>query len=119
MVEEKKLLIFDSDIISELTTFVETKGSYEADEGYHDDLAMCLVLFAWLTSDPIFKDLTNTNNRKALYDKRMDNIMSGLTPFGILPDSKKQFEIEVVGDDVWFTDKHENDLENFIHSMID
>lgn len=119
LVEEKKLLIFDSDIISELTTFVETKGSYEADEGYHDDLAMCLVLFAWLTSDPIFKDLTNTNNRKALYDKRMDNIMSGLTPFGILPDSKKQFEIEVIGDDVWFTDKHENDLENFIHSMID
>jgi hypothetical protein len=45
LIEEKKLLIFDSDVISEMSTFIEKRDSYEADEGYHDDLVMCLVLF--------------------------------------------------------------------------
>ena len=47
IIEEDKLLFEDYDILSELTTFIQKKQSFEADEGYHDDLVMCMVLFAW------------------------------------------------------------------------
>ena len=47
LVEEDKLVTSDYDIIAELTTFVQKKQSWEED-GCHDDLAMCLVIFAWL-----------------------------------------------------------------------
>ena len=29
--------------------------------GSHDDLAMCLVMFAWLSGQPYFKELTETD----------------------------------------------------------
>lgn len=80
MVEENKLLINDVDVISEISTFIEVKNSYAADEGYHDDLVMCLVLFGWITSNPFFKDMTNTNIREKLYAARMEDINNSLTP---------------------------------------
>ena len=84
LVEENKLLIFDQDVISELSTFTERNGSFEADEGYNDDLCMTLVLFSWASNDPLFKDLMNSNNRKALYQQQMMNIEEELTPFGFI-----------------------------------
>ena len=52
LIEENKLIIQDFDIINELSTFVARKGSYEAEEGSHDDLAMCLrdvCMVKWTT----------------------------------------------------------------------
>lgn len=86
MVEENKLLITDADTISEISTFIEKKGSYEADEGYHDDLVMPLVLFGWLTTNPYFKDLNNINMRKIMYEKQIQAIEDELTPFGFYDD---------------------------------
>lgn len=86
MVEEKKLLIQDADTISEISTFIETKGSYAADEGYHDDLVMPLVLFGWLTTNAYFKDLNNVNLREVMYKKQMQAIEEELTPFGFYDD---------------------------------
>jgi hypothetical protein len=42
LVEDQKLIINDIAIIEELHTFIEQGQSYAADDGYHDDLAMCL-----------------------------------------------------------------------------
>ena len=86
MVEENKIIITDADTISEISTFIETKGSYAADEGYHDDLVMPLVLFGWLTSNPYFKELNNINLRQVMYEKQMAAIESELTPFGFYDD---------------------------------
>lgn len=86
LVEEKKLLIQDADTISEISTFIETKGSYQADEGYHDDLVMPLVLFGWLTTNSYFKDLNNVNLREVMYKKQMQAIEEELTPFGFYDD---------------------------------
>ncbi len=86
MAEEKKLLIRDADTISEISTFIQKRNSYAADEGYHDDLVMPFVLFSWLTTNPYFKDLTNINIRKELYEKRIQDIEQELTPFGIIDD---------------------------------
>ena len=90
MAEEKKLLIRDADTISEISTFIQKRNSYEADEGYHDDLVMPFVLFSWLTTNPYFKDLTNINIRKELYEKRIQDIEQELTPFGIIDDGQDE-----------------------------
>ena len=86
LIEEKKLLIFDPDIISELSTFIEARGSYAADEGYHDDLAMTLVLFGWLSTQAFFKELNNVDLREKLYKNQMERIEQEMTPFGFIND---------------------------------
>lgn len=90
MVEEDKLLITDPDTISEISTFIEKRSSYEADEGYHDDLVMPLVLFGWLTTQSYFKELNNINMRKIMYEKQMQAIEEDLTPFGFYDDGKPE-----------------------------
>lgn len=90
MAEEKKLLIRDADTISEISTFIQKRNSYAADEGYHDDLVMPFVLFSWLTTNSYFKDLTNINIRKELYEQRIQNIEQELTPFGIINDGQDE-----------------------------
>jgi hypothetical protein len=90
LVEEKKLLIQDADTISEISTFIETKGTYQADDGYHDDLVMSLVLFSWLTTNPYFKDLNNINLREIMYKKQMQAIEDELTPFGVYNDGNTE-----------------------------
>ena len=88
LIEEDKIILEDYDILHELTTFVEKKGSYEADTGHHDDLVMCLVLFAWLTKQTYFKDQTDLDIRKMLYEKQMKDIEEDMTPFGFLNDGQ-------------------------------
>ena len=70
MIEKDKILLNDFDLINEFSTFVQRKSSYEADIGAHDDLVMCLVLFAWATNQTFFKDLTDTDFRKKLLEDR-------------------------------------------------
>jgi hypothetical protein len=90
LLEEHKLLVPDADIISEISTFIETKGSYAADDGYHDDLVMTLVLFSWLTTNPYFKDLNNVNLREIMYKQRIEAIEQELTPFGFMDDGHSE-----------------------------
>jgi hypothetical protein len=82
LVEENKLIIQDVDTISEISTFIERKGSYEADDGYHDDLVMTLVLFSWLTTNPYFKDINNVNLRQIMYEQKIRQIEQEMTPIG-------------------------------------
>ena len=86
IVESDRLYISDFDVLSELTTFVANKRgtTYEAEEGMTDDLAMCLVLFAWLTSQDYFKQLTDIDIRKNLYAQNEQAIEDELLPFGFI-----------------------------------
>lgn len=86
LVEENKLTLNDAEILSELSTFVESKGSYAADSGYHDDLVMTLVLFGWFTSTEIFKFLGNENLRSNIYALREQSVKDSFTPYGIRDD---------------------------------
>lgn len=93
LIEENKLLIPDADIISELSTFIEVRGSYSADAGYHDDLVMTLVLFGWLVTQPYFKELNNVDLRLMIYQNQIRQIESELTPFGFYDDGRGVEEI--------------------------
>jgi hypothetical protein len=92
LVEETKLIIQDVDVISEISTFIEKRGTYVADDGYHDDLVMTLVLFSWLTTNPYFKDLNNIDMRKAMYESQIMQIENEMTPIGWFNDGSPQEE---------------------------
>jgi len=100
LVEEKKLLIMDADTISEISTFIQVRDSYAADDGYHDDLVMPLVLFSWLTTNSYFKELNNVNIREAMYQERIKQIEEDVIPFGFIENGLEE-EILVDSGDVW------------------
>ena len=89
LIETQRMQVFDADIISEFSTFIENKGSYAADEGYHDDLVMPLVLFGWLTTNPYFKELTDVNLRETIFETQINRIEEELTPFGFIEDGRE------------------------------
>ena len=86
MIEENKLHFCDYEIISELTTFISKHGSFEAEEGCNDDLAMCLVIYAWLVAQDYFKELTDQDVRKRLYEEQKNQIEQDMAPFGFIND---------------------------------
>ena len=89
MIETDKLIIYDFDTLAELTTFASKHNSYEAEEGSHDDLAMTLVIFAWLVQQQYFKDLTDLDIRKQMYKDQMEALEQDMLPFGIIDDGKE------------------------------
>lgn len=104
LMETHKLLIPDADTISEFSTFIEKRGSYAADEGCHDDMVMTLVLFAWLSRQPLFADMTNINMRAELFEKQQKMIEEALTPFGVIDDGLEEEVVHEVEDgDLWVT----------------
>jgi hypothetical protein len=86
LVENNKLMINDYDLLFELARFIENRASYEAEEGFHDDLVMCCVLFGWLTNQVYFKDLTDTDARNALLAESRSLLDDEFTPFGFMDD---------------------------------
>ena len=84
IVEDDKLVFNDYDLINELTTFIQKKQSFEADEGFHDDLVMCMVIFAWLVQQDYFKEMTDNDVRKRIYDEQKNQIEQDMAPFGFI-----------------------------------
>lgn len=110
MVEEKKMIIRDADTISEISTFIQRKNSYSADEGYHDDLVMPLVLFSWLTTNTYFKELTNINIRKELYEARIRMIEDEVTPFGFINTGEEETQFVDASGQTWSIDDRKFDF---------
>lgn len=93
MIEKFKIILNDFNLINELSTFIQKGTSYEADTGSHDDLMMCIVLFAWATNQNFFKDLTDTDFRKKLLEDREKMINDDVLPFGFVDDGRDVEEI--------------------------
>ena len=104
LVENDKLLIDDMDTIQELYTFVAKGASFEADDGHNDDLVMCLVLFGWLTRQEYFKNLTDVDIRKDIYEDEMKRIEEDILPFGFSTTIDEQEPTSFYdGEDYWST----------------
>ena len=106
MIEENKLLFSDYDIMSELTTFIQKHNSFEAEEGCNDDLAMCLVIYAWLVAQDYFKELTDQDVRKRLYEEQKNQIEQDMSPFGFISDGMDDDSFVDGDGDRWFTDEY-------------
>jgi len=106
MIESDKLLFKDYEIISELTTFISKHNSFEAEEGCNDDLAMCLVIYAWLVAQDYFKELTDQDIRKRLYEEQKNQIEQDMAPFGFIEDGLGNTSFVDSEGDRWFTDEY-------------
>ncbi len=102
LIEENKLIFNDYEIISELTTFISKHNSFEAEEGCNDDLAMCLVIYAWLVQMDYFKELTDQDVRKRLYEEQKNQIEQDMAPFGFMDDGLDDASFTDDQGDRWF-----------------
>jgi len=116
-IEDDKLMIPDYDTISELTTFIQKNNSFEAEEGCHDDLAMCLVIFCWLAVQDYFKEMTDNDIRKRIYEEQKNQIDQDMSPFGFIcdgvNDEEKSF-VDVDGDR-WYLDEYGDTSSEFTY----
>ena len=85
MIETDKLIVNDFDIIAELSTYIlKGKSKYEADDGCSDDLVACLLLFAWLTTQTYFKELTDNDLRSRIFEEQQNLIEQDMASFGFV-----------------------------------
>ena len=85
LVEENKLIVEDYDALNEIFSFVAKKNSFEAEVGHNDDLIITLILFAWLTTQPYFKDLVGGNLSYDIYREKMKELEEDMF-FGFIDD---------------------------------
>jgi hypothetical protein len=84
LIEDDKLIVEDLDIISELSTFIVKGSSYEADDGCNDDLVACLFIFAWVTDQQYFKELTDSDVRMTMMREQQNALEQDMAPFGFM-----------------------------------
>lgn len=107
LVEGNQFVVNDFHTINELSTFSKKGNSYEAESGKHDDLVMCLVLFAWLSEQQYFKDYTDINTLMSLREKTEEDMEQDLSPFGFVDSGRDDFyeeEYEKYVPDSWMWD---------------
>jgi len=101
LIEGNKLIINDFHMIEELSTFVRRGQSWQAEEGSNDDLAMCLVIFAWISNQRYFKELTDQDVRARMYEEQQNAIEQDMAPFGFLDDGTEEDTIIDDKGEVW------------------
>tara|TARA_R110002074_G_scaffold99489_2_gene214877 strand:- start:621 stop:2252 length:1632 start_codon:yes stop_codon:yes gene_type:complete len=105
LIEGDKIVVNDFNIIQEMSTFTKRGQSWQAEDGSNDDLMMCLVIFGWLSNQPYFKELTNTNARLKMYEEQKNLIEQDMAPFGFVDNGVDDPEDEETVDEYgtrWF-----------------
>ena len=105
LIEEDKLLISDMNIMEELFSFISKRNSYEAEDGHHDDLVMCLVMLGWLTTQSMFNEFIEGTFRENLYEEKIKELEEEMTPFGFLNDGFADESFVDDEGDRWHIDK--------------
>ena len=95
LIESDKLVVNDYDIIFELSNFIVKGKSYEADVG-HDDLVMCLVMLAYLTTTIKFQEISDQSVRDRIILERLQSEEQEMMPVG------------------YYSDGTESNIENFV-----
>lgn len=89
IVETDQLILNDFDIVQELSTFVlgkNKKWGAQEGTGIHDDTTTTLWLFAWLTTQDYFRDISDLNLRERLFADREKTLRDALPPPPVLVD---------------------------------
>ena len=107
MVESDKVLFNDFQIINELATFVEKRDSFSAEDGCHDDLVMCMVIYAWAVAQDYFKEMTDQSVREELYEEDKLGMEEDMAPFGFIDDGlTEEIEVDKKNGLVWRVDEY-------------
>ena len=104
LIEQDQLIVNDFQTVNELSTFSRRGNTYQAEPGKHDDLAMGLVLFAWMSDQGFFKEITDINTVDKLRQRNEEELMESLLPIGFNnyeSDEPRQIVSVSDGDDSW------------------
>ena len=104
LIEQDELIVPDFNTIKELTTFALQNNTYQAEEGAHDDIAMTLVIFGWLVQQRYFKEMTNMDIRKKMWEEQMETLEQDMLPFGIIDDGQEPESFKDDQGTVWTVD---------------
>ena len=110
LIEQDQLIIPDFESIKELTTFALQNNTYQAEEGAHDDIAMTLVIFAWLVQQRYFKELTNMDIRKKMWEEQMETLEQDMLPFGLIDDGMEPETVVDTEGQTWNIDEGDRRL---------
>lgn len=108
LIENDKMIINDFNIKEELSTFVQQKNTYRAEEGRHDDLVMCLVFLSYFLHTTQMENISDINFRKFIREQKQETIQEVIMPFmgtfdDYLPDIELNEEFKKGGwGDVWW-----------------
>lgn len=83
LIEKDKLIINHKGNIQELRTFSEKGVSWAAEEGFHDDLVMSLVIFGWLTTQEKFAEYAGKDEMRIaseIFRKELDELGEEYAP---------------------------------------
>lgn len=88
LIENDALILQDEDTIRELSLFTYQNGTYKAEEGFHDDLVMGLVIFAVAAQCDNFTDFAESGFewKKSLHLSQEE------IPFGFYDDGTNEIE---------------------------
>lgn len=97
LIENDVLLPVDIQAIQELSTFVKVNNSYQAEKNKKDDVVMCMVIFAWLTTQDYFNDLTDADAKSAVAEVTSDDYthLLGFVSNGITTHDPVEYNITV------------------------
>jgi len=104
LIEEEKLKVVDINTIAELTTFSRKGRSWEAEPGNNDDMVMTLVLFAWLSLQPFFKELSDTDVLRSFRSIEKQQMEDDMMPFGFVNNGMEEDYEEELGERIEILD---------------
>lgn len=120
LVEGDKLIIQDFDTYSELTTFVAKKNSFMAEDDATDDLAMTLVMFAWVTTQKYFKEMVTHDIRKQMQLENMNQFDEITPPAPVIDDGMGMMDnLELLDGDLWEKADSNQTYANYVKNAID
>ena len=70
---------------------------------------MCLVIFGWLVQSDYFKELTDQDVRKRLYEEQKNQLEQDMAPFGFIVDGTDEDQFVDKEGDRWFIDNGSTD----------
>lgn len=117
LIETDKLVTEDYEIYVEMTTFTRkndnVNSAFAAEPGTNDDLVMCMVLFGWCVGSDYWKDMTETDPSKAIYQEKVDEIEDDM-PLGFQSVSTMNERLFDNSGDMWVPiDDREPELPNW------
>lgn len=89
MIESGNLIIQDKATIEELKHFVIHNQTYSGEEGFHDDMVMGLVIFAYFVSSTAFRTEYDKNFVDEMNPQYEQEIIEALTPLPIFSNEKE------------------------------
>lgn len=95
LIERDKLIVRHKATIMEFRTFSQKKLSWAAEEGYHDDLVMSLVIFAWLSTQTKFADFIDKDELRLaadIFKRELEDMNDDYAPVVIMDNGNDAIE---------------------------